>query len=163
MYSARIYTHVYRMVKDREEAEDVTQETFLKAFRALPSYDPNRPFRCWLYAIATNTALNALRAARRSGRSIPLEPGIWGERPESPHGGASDSPVGTAHEYAEQVAAAVRRLPPRAAALVHLHYYEGMRIREAAEMTGISEGAAKVALHRARRSLREWLVDEVDR
>jgi RNA polymerase sigma factor (sigma-70 family) len=65
-------------------------------------------------------------------------------------------------ELAERVGAAVDRLPAQARTLIHLHYHEGMSIREAAEVVGMGEGAAKVALCRARKRLRELLVgDEV--
>ncbi len=159
-YSVRIFTHVLRMVKSREEAEDITQEVFVKAFRALAQYDVSRPFRSWLYAIATNAALNALRTARRRGVSIALD-----DDDRAAHDAmvASDDGHGiiARRERALRVTDAVKELPPRSAALVHLHYFEGMSIREAAETVGLSEGAAKVALHRARRDLRERLVDEV--
>jgi RNA polymerase sigma-70 factor, ECF subfamily len=163
-YSARIYTHLVRLVQDRHEAEDLTQETFLKAYRFLAQYDTARPFRNWIYAIATNTGLNALRARRRRGRFVSLDGEDEMGRPLVQKIAARSG--GCAHmeqlELGQRVAAAVRQLPPRTAALIHLHYYEGLSIREAASMLDMNEGAAKVALCRARKSLRERLVEEED-
>ena len=65
-------------------------------------------------------------------------------------------------ELQQRVAGAVHRLPPRSAALIHLYYQEGMSIREAARTLGLSEGATKVALCRARKSLREWLIEDTE-
>jgi RNA polymerase sigma-70 factor (ECF subfamily) len=146
------------LVRHREEAEDLTQETFLRAYRFLSRYDAGRPFKNWLYTIATNVGLNALRARRRRGVSISLE---------ASHNVAPDFPLPThdgryavAHrDLQDELAGALEQLPPQPALLIHLHYHEGMSIAEAAEIAGLSEGAAKVALHRARKRLREILVE----
>lgn len=156
-YSARIFTHLYRLVGNREEAEDLAQESFLRAYRFLARYDRSKPFRNWLYTIATNVAMNALRARRRRGWSVSLDA-------ESTEGliaaDTKDARQHLAHREQEtRVADAVGRLPAQSASLVHLHYHEGMSIREAADIVGVSEGAAKVALHRARKSLRIWLIE----
>ncbi|MBI5092707.1 MAG: sigma-70 family RNA polymerase sigma factor [Candidatus Hydrogenedentes bacterium] len=154
-YAPRIYAHLYRLVGNREEAEDLAQESFLRAFRALDRFDAARPFRTWLYTIATNAGLNALRSRRRRGESVPLDDAF----------SLSDAKIEEAwqalerEERAEHVARAIEKLPARSALLVHLHYREEMSLREAGEIVGMSEGAAKVALLRARRSLREWLVE----
>lgn len=156
-YTARVYTHVYRMVRSREEAEDVVQETFLRAYRGLDRYDRARPFRNWLYAIATNLALNALRARQRRGEWAPLDfdeaPMTFGPRADDARDAVARS------DRAERLGRAVAQLPAQPAALVHLHYMEGMTVREAAETLAMTEDAAKVALHRARKRLRELLGD----
>lgn len=156
LYSARIYTHLYRLVGNREEAEDLTQESFLRAYRFLARYDTTKPFRNWLYTIATHVGLNALRARRRRGWPVSLD----AERAETPSTHAADPRQHAARrERSLRVAQAVERLPARAASLIHLHYHEGLSIREAAHIVGMSEGAAKVALHRARKTLRTWLIE----
>ncbi len=166
----RIYTHLFRLVRNREEAEDLTQETFSRAYQFLARLDAERPFRNWLYTIATNVGLNALRAQRRRGSRI----GFADDADDAAvrrASGAICEPVAPGedplqraarNDLARGIVAAVRRLPPRSAMLVHLHYYEGLPVREAAEIAGMTESAAKVALHRARRKLREWLVDGGD-
>jgi len=161
-YSARIFTHLYRMLGNREDAQDLAQEAFLRAYRFLGRFDPARPFRSWLYTIATNVGLNGLRTRRRKGSTISIE----GARE---HGVPAVEPIARDEhgpervargELAEQVTAALEKLPARSAALMHLHYHEDMPIADAAAIVGMTEGAARVALHRARRTLRELLIEE---
>ena len=161
-YSGRIYTHLYRLVRNREEAEDLTQDAFLRAFQNLSRFDGSRPFRNWLYTVATNVGLNALRSRRRRGWPVRLDAEtegypLRGRLAARDEDGRQRAERG---ELRERLAVALKRLPARSALLMHLHYYEGMSIREAAEIAGLREGAAKVALHRARKSLREWLLED---
>jgi len=161
-YSTRIHSHLYRMVGSREDAEDLAQEAFVRAFRFLGRFDPARPFRSWLYAIATNVGLNGLRARRKHGGTVRLDQ-IRGKSSASlqPVAGGEDGAARAArNELAARVTAALEQLPPKSAALVHLHYREGMAVAEAADIVGISEGAARVALHRARQTLRQMLIEE---
>jgi RNA polymerase sigma-70 factor (ECF subfamily) len=90
-YKIPIYNYVYHLVGDREQADDLTQDTFLKAFRALPKMDANLKLSAWLYRIATNTAYDALRR-RKLIAWLPwqdLDHDIWdnrvGTRRPSPH------------------------------------------------------------------------------
>jgi RNA polymerase sigma-70 factor (ECF subfamily) len=151
-YTPRIYTHLIRLTRNREEAEDLTQETFIKAFRFLASFDTTRSFRNWLYRIASNTGLNALRARRRRGQSVSLD-----ASPLADDGATKDI---ARMDLRDRLSGAVSELAPQAAMLVHLHYHEGMTIREAGDIVGLSEGAAKVALHRARKRLRKLLIED---
>ena len=151
-YTARIYTHAFRMTRNREEAEDVVQETFLRAYRKLASFDRFRPFRNWLYTIATNLALNALRARQRRGQSVALD--FDSDTLEINSQLEDARALLMRGDVAGRLAQAIGMLPPQPAALVHLHYMEGMSIREAADTLKMTEDAAKVALHRARKRLR---------
>ena len=146
-YAARIYTHLYRFVRNPQDAEDLTQEVFLKAYRFLRHYDGQRPFRSWLYAIATNTAISSLRGKR------PQPPVDW------PVAAPSPALSSTADELHEKMAEAVRRLSPQSALLIDLHYREGMTIAEAAHVARMTDGAAKTMLCRARKQLRQWLTE----
>jgi RNA polymerase sigma-70 factor (ECF subfamily) len=160
-YSARIFTHLLRFVRNREEAEDLAQETFVRAYRALETFDRSRPLRGWLYAIATNVGLNGLRSRRRRIPPAPASPDREGTAPTEPVDPRADArEVAMRNELQERLFALLDRLSPRVAALVQLHYRDGLSLAEAGAMLGMSEGAAKVALHRARRSLREWLIEE---
>ncbi len=151
-YSARIYAHLYRMVRNREEAEDATQETFIRAYRKIASYDRARPFRNWLYAIATNVGRNA---ARSRGRRIPSARSGQGTEVSVADDRSAD--LAESRELKDRLASAVDRLPGPLPLLIQLYYQEGLSIREAAGVLGMSEGAAKVALHRARKTLRVML------
>jgi RNA polymerase sigma-70 factor (ECF subfamily) len=160
-YSARIHTLLLRLLRDREEAEDLAQEAFVRAYRGLASYDRTRSLRNWLYAIATNVGLNGLRTRYRrlpSMSTLELDPDLPRTDMVDPRQDVRRDAMNA--ELRERLAAVLDRLPPRSAALVHLHYREGLSIAEAADMLGMTEGAAKVALHRARKNLREWLIED---
>ncbi len=158
VYAPKIYAHLYRMLKNREEAEDVTQESFLRAYRSLASYDPSRPFRPWMYAVATRTGLNVIRSRKRREETIARGK----QDPTTALAVTHEDPVSVRTvalgELRERLAEAVAMLPEASRILVHLRYQEGMSIVEAAEVAGMSEGAARVALHRARKTLREFMV-----
>jgi len=151
-YSARIYAHLYRMVGNREEAEDLTQETFVRAYRKIDSYDRTRPFRNWLYTIATNIGRNAARSKSRRIPSALEEQGS--EVIVIDESGAFAAEI---QDTRDRLAAAVNQLPDPLHMLIQLHYQEGLTIREAAQVLNMSESAAKVALHRARKTLRTKL------
>lgn len=151
-YTARIYTHLFRIVRNREEAEDLTQETFVLTYRKIGSYDRSRPFRNWIYAIATNVGRNALRSRGRRIPSARME-----EVEKAPEKVSVHSVMPEAAELKEQLVSAVDRLPDPLPTLIQLHYQEGLTIREAAVILDMTESAAKVALHRARKTLRAML------
>ena len=163
-YGARILTHLYRLTRSRADAEDLTQETFLRAYRYLDRVDADRPFKNWIYRVATNIGLNALRSKRRRGEVVSLD--SYDGEPVLRDTFISKAETGSEraerNELRYTLGAALEHLPRRAAALVHLHYYEGMTIGEASDIVGLSENAGKVALHRARRQLREWLATDAD-
>ncbi len=153
LYTARIYTHLYRLLRNREEAEDVTQETFLRAYRYIYGFDASRSFRNWLYGIATNAGLDALRARKKHCQTIAFDEFFESKEP----GGLDSHMLG---ELRDRLNHAVNRLPSRTAMVVHLHYYEGMTLGECAEIVDMTESAVKVALHRARHTMRKWLVED---
>lgn len=161
-YSGRVFAQLLRMVRNREEAEDLTQETFVRAYRQLRRYDESRPFRNWLFTIAANVGLNAIRSQTRKNRLIQSEGAAAAGRAEQSE---SPKPLGQAiqSEQHDRLGQAFESLPEKSAVLVHLVYREEMTIREAAEIVGMTEGAAKVALHRARKTLREWFLEEGER
>jgi len=156
MYRARVFTFVLRVVKQYEEAEDIAQETFLRAWRYLARYNESRPFRSWLFAIARNLALNALRRPRAVIVSLD---GEGGGRLVATIASSADSPAAEAlsREQRRRLAAALQQLTPRAAMVFTLFYQEGMSIAEIARVAGMTRGAVKVALHRARETLRRHL------
>ena len=147
-YAPRIRAYLYRMLRNREEAEDLTQETFLKAFRGLNRFDPERPFKAWLYTIATNTGLNAIRGQQRKGVQVALDPEL----------AAYPEAAGVALEAGERLEVALATLTPRSLQLITLHYHEGFSLEEAGAVLGMSEGAAKAALCRARQALRKEMM-----
>ena len=156
-YSQRIYSHIYGMVRNREEAEDLTQEAFLRAYRFLHRYDGKRAFRNWLYTIATNVTLNAVRSGKRrevAGEALRSDPVVEKVTDETARSRVKQT------EQQDRIGAAIAQLSPKAAMLLQLHYQEGLTMREAAVVMDMSESAVKVQIHRARKRMRELLVDK---
>jgi len=140
-FHAPILNYLHRMVSDRALAEDLTQDTFIKAYKALPNTKPDLAFKAWLYRIATNTALSHLRR----GKIIRFLPFI-GEREHT--GERLDLSV-TRQTDIETV---LQQLPKHYAAVLLLRHYQGLSLAETAEALDITENAAKLRLFRARKA-----------
>jgi RNA polymerase sigma-70 factor (ECF subfamily) len=152
-YQGRIYNYVYRMVGDADEAQDLTQDSFVKAYQALQRGDVPLNPPAWLYCIASRTCLDALRR-RRLIRWLPLDK--LGGRRRAARRDACESPEShllRAEERAH-VQQALDRLPPRYRMVLLLREYEGLSYKEIAEATGDSLDTVKVTLHRARERCR---------
>ncbi len=147
-FKTPIYNYIYHLVGSREQAEDLTSDTFMKAFKALPKMDSNLRLSAWLYRIATNTAYDALR--RR--KLIAWMP--WQDLDREPADVDSADPqetIGTT----ELVQAALRRMPRHYRAALLLYTQEGYSYAEIAATLNIAESGVKMYLSRARHSFRE--------
>jgi RNA polymerase sigma-70 factor, ECF subfamily len=155
----RTYTETYtlavRLTGNDEDARDVVQEAYLRAWRGLGKFRGEAQFSTWLYRITANTAYSHVNRRRRH-RAVPLsdlgtEIADQGATPESTAESAALS---------SRLTAAVGQLPPKLRAVMVLKDVYGMPHEEIAEQLGISETAAKVRLHRARKQLRDHLYEE---
>jgi RNA polymerase sigma-70 factor, ECF subfamily len=136
-YRPRLVAFLARRLADAAEAEDVAQETFVRAYDHLDRYDPARPFATWLFAIGKNVAANhAIARTRRDAR----EQGAVGAI-------AADAVEGDLWRRAEEV------LRPDAYRVLWLRYAQGLTVREIAGELGRSAVAIKVMMFRARRRL----------
>ncbi len=145
-HAGRVYAVCLRMSGDAGRAEELTQDAFVRAWRAIDSFRGESEFGSWLHRIAVNVALADHRAAgRRERRVMPVA--------EPPDGYVA--PVDTA--LAVDLERAVAALPPGARAVFVLHDVEGYAHQEIGHMMGVAEGTSKAQLHRARRLLREGL------
>lgn len=141
-YQHRIVNYIYGLVHDRELAHDLAQESFLKAYKALPRMGDDLRLAPWLYRIAGNTAFSALRR-RRLIRWLPLL-----------NDGITSSNLDGDVAEAEAVHGALAKLPAKYAAPLLLHSHEGLSCNEIAEILEISPGAVKTRLFRAREAFR---------
>jgi RNA polymerase sigma-70 factor, ECF subfamily len=141
-YHAPILNYLHRMVGDRALAEDLAQDAFIKAYRALPGTRPDLAFKAWLYRIATNTAISHLRR-RRLVKWIPF-------LSEQDH--AIDDPIERSVGRKHDVEQALARIPQHYAAALLLRHYQGLSLAETAEALEITENAAKLRLFRARKA-----------
>jgi len=159
-HQVTVYNIAYRMVGQRETAQDLAQETFLRAFKALVTFDPNRPFGPWLYRIATNLSINWVKRARLPTVSL-----------DAPHPADGDdaAPLAVPDTLAEpatrfdqvemqtQLRRAILSLPPDYRVVIELRHFQEMSYGEMAEALNAPIGTVKTRLYRARRLLRDQL------
>jgi RNA polymerase sigma-70 factor (ECF subfamily) len=148
-FQGPVYNLCYRMLGNAEEAEDAAQETFLKAYRNLKRYDPNRKFINWILSIASNHCIDRLR--RRRLQLISLDE--WLPRFEDPAPEAGPEEVMTDLEFQGDVRAILDQLSSKDRAAIVLRYWYDYSYDEIAESLSLSVPAVKSRLHRARRSL----------
>jgi RNA polymerase sigma-70 factor (ECF subfamily) len=162
-YERPVFALLYRMVRDRELAEDLAQETFVKALNALASFRGEFKFSSWIFKIASNAAIDQLR--RRKLDTLSLD--------GSPHAGTAEQAEATAlqvgspdatplqqiedRELGGAVEAAIGRLRPEYRACILLRHVEERTYEEIAEILDLPVGTVKTYIHRARHELREML------
>ena len=155
-HADRVYGALRRFGLDRGEADDVSQEVFLRAWRGLARFEERAQFSTWLYRIAFNEAQR--RLSRRPPPSV--EPDLDRDEPvvvipDLPHLGPEAQTLD--HEFERTLESALARLPAEWRAAVVLRDVEGVSTREAAEIVGVGEAAFKSRLHRGRMELRALL------
>ena len=147
---SRVHALCLRLAGDNEAAGELTQDVFVRAWEALPSFRGESAFGSWLHRIAMNVFLGKRRATGRRERRVfsTEEPALLERSAGGERGGS-----GTRLDLEQAIAA----LPPGARTVFVLHDVEGYQHGEIAKMTGIAEGTSKAQLFRARRLLREAL------
>lgn len=156
-YYKNIYNLAYRMTQSREEAKDVTQETFLRAYEALGTFDSKRPFLPWIYRIAWNLCADIGRKTLRTPREEPLqeETGILKEDdPNQPTQALLDK------EMKEVLGEAINSLPIGYREPLIMFHLEGFSIKEIGQLVGMKDNVVKNRLYRARKMLRAILEEE---
>jgi len=145
-YWDRLFRWLYHLTRDRHRAEDLTQETFMKALAAVGSFRAGSNFRAWLFRIGHNNFVNLKRSERKS----PQQPSEDLPTPDDAAG-----PLATAadREMLEKVAKAIRELPTDFRMALMLRAEEGMSFREVAAILGITEETARWRVFKARQKL----------
>jgi RNA polymerase sigma-70 factor (ECF subfamily) len=167
-YERPIFSLLYRMVRDRELAEDLAQETFVKALNALDSYRPEFKFSSWIFKIANNAAIDQLR--RRELNTLSIDGSPNADTPEAIEatalqiGADQESPLEevAARELGGAIERAIARLRPEYRACIMLRHVEGLAYEEIAQSLDLPLGTVKTYLHRARNELRGYLADLKD-
>jgi len=152
LHHSEIYAFVYRMVRDADVAEDFTQDTFVKAYRAQASLEDRAKARAWLYQIAHRVVLDEMRR-RRIVRFLPLVGEARGAVPSAEH-------VAMEMRLSGPLARALARIPDRQRAALLMAEVNDLTGLELAAALGVSHVAARALLTRARESLRVALADE---
>lgn len=148
---AEVYTLAYRLTGNEEDARDVAQDAYIRAFRALPRFRGDARFSTWMYRITANCASTHL-AKRKRGRheSLPEDDSTPDNRPE-----VNPEMMAEAGALRDRMNSVLGDLPPALRAVVILRDVYDLPHEAIASELGITEAAAKVRLHRARRKLRE--------
>lgn len=164
-YQRPVFSLVFRMVRDRELAEDLAQETFVKVLNAIDSYRPEYKFSSWIFKIANNAAIDHLR--RRNLDTLSLD--------GSPHAGTSEAIEATTlqisdgsespldevanRELGGYIENAIGQLRPEYRNCILLRHVEGRPYEEIAEILDLPLGTVKTYIHRARNELRTLLAE----
>lgn len=154
-YSAAIHTYAYRLLGNREDADDVTQEVFIRAHAHLTQLRDQARLRPWLYRIATNLCMDQLRKRSRIRRILGMETSLTPDDNEEngpPREIAQPGAATALDSVAERdhIARALKRMPTKYATCLLLHSQQGLSYREIAAALGLTPGAAAVRLSRAR-------------
>jgi len=152
-YESKVYSLALRMVRNPEDAEDVLQDTFLRAYRGIKSFQGASTFSTWIYRITINECLNQQRG--RGAQHIPLE-ALLGSNEEHNPGAAADLEHGES-EPRDIIHRAVMELSPKLRAVVALKYLEGLSYEEIASVLECSPGTVASRLNRALRELESRL------
>lgn len=147
-YGQQVFSLIVRMVGSPEDAEELTQDAFMKAFGHLASFNGGSAFGTWIYRIAYNTALSAMR--KKEQEVLSFDDRLWNTVSDDEVNAVMDD------EEDERIASlqeALQKLTPDERALVTLFYEEDKPIAEIAHIVGQQEGNVKVKLHRIRKKL----------
>jgi RNA polymerase sigma-70 factor (ECF subfamily) len=153
-YWDRLYRWLYHLTRNRHQAEDLTQETFLKALSHLQSFQVGSNFRAWLFRIGHNNFVNLKRAERKTKQALPED---------VPAKSLNDGPIDTMadREAVSAVAEAVSQLPPEFRSALLLHTQEGLSYREVAAILKTTEETARWRVFKARQKLMKVLAPEL--
>lgn len=154
-HAPMVFRLAFRITRNEADAEDVVQETFLKAFRAFDQYDARASFSTWLFRIASNASIDLLRRRRSRPETLadvedPALPAAASNQP-SPHTAALSSEIG------RRLSEALEALSPHERTAFVLRHHEGETIEEIARVLGVRANAAKQTVFRAVRKLRSVL------
>jgi RNA polymerase sigma-70 factor (ECF subfamily) len=152
-YKDMVYSLALRMVHQREEAEEVSQDVFLKIFKALPKFKQKAKFSTWMYRIAYNECISRLRKRKNAEISIENIPGGMVRSLEDAEEDWRDQEI-----RSEMLNRVLRRLPEADQGLVHLYYFDNLPVEEMANVTGLSVSNVKIKLFRIRKKLFEELL-----
>lgn len=155
-YQRQVYNLSYRMLQNAEDAQDATQEAFLRAYRALPSFELGRKFSSWLLSIASNLCIDILRRRRFIWLSLEDVSFRLASSTEEPDGAV------LRHEQADEVQQLLAQLPEKYRLVVVLRYWHDLSYKEIAETAGLTLNTVKTRLHRARHMLARAMEEEED-
>ncbi len=164
LYSARVFGLLYRLTGERETAEDLLQETFLRVVRMIGEYEHDGKFESWLFRIAANLARDHARRGKRRGHPLSLDGLGRDGRPGTPELADVNQPDPGGEllkkESEQRLGAALQELTEMDREIILLRHFSELSFREIAELLDIPLGTALARAHRALKRLRETLIEE---
>ena len=169
LHEKQIYNFTYRMLGSEGEAEDLTQDIFIAAFRGIRSFRGEAKFSTWLYRIALNQARNRIKyLSRRNFFARQTRRADYGANTasESPEGLADSAPTPEqwtmTKDLAAQLQECLNQIPPQARQILVLRDVQGFSYDELSEMLSLRPGTVKSRLHRARAAMRDCLSEKLE-
>ncbi|WP_432353369.1 RNA polymerase sigma factor SigW [Sporosarcina sp. A2] len=159
LFQHRLYHVCYRMLNSREEAQDIAQEAFLRAYSNLHTFDQKRKFSTWIFRIATNLCIDRIRKKKPDYSLDAQVPGTEGLDMYSQIAAAEDLPeeVVERMETQERVQYEIGRLPEKYRSVITLRYMEELPLQEIADILELPLGTVKTRVHRGRDALRKQI------
>ena len=159
LYQHKLYQICYRMLSNKQEAEDIAQEAFVRAYINLHSYDQKRKFSTWLYRIATNLCIDRIRKKKPDYYLDAQVPGTDGLDMYSQIASDEKLPEETVEqmELQERIQYEISRLPDKYRSVIVLKYIEELSLQEISEILDMPLGTVKTRIHRGREALRKQL------
>lgn len=150
-YAERIYRHILRMVRRPEDADDLTQETFIKIWKALPNFRSESALYTWIYRIATNVSLSHLERAKRL-KSISFDEVEHRVNAHAVHHASVDT-----DQVLRILNDAIEALPDKQRSVFVMRYYDELSYDDISEITGTSVGALKASYHHAVKKVEQFV------
>lgn len=162
-YQRPVFSIIFRMIRDREQAEDLAQETFVRVFNHIGRYDPRYKFSSWIFKIATNLTIDWIR--RKELKTVSIDGSRNATSSEEMEATAitiasdDENPeeLLEARELGEEIEEAIGKLRPEYRAAILLRHVEGREYQEIAEIMSLPLGTVKTYIHRGRNELRDSL------
>lgn len=152
-YKDLVFTLVLKMIRNREDAEEIAQDTFIKAYYSLNTFKRKSKLSTWLFRIAYNTSISKLRKHNPVKGELPLE-----TIPDSADVSETDEFRGlSAEEQQDVINKSLEKLSPEESFMVTLYYYEDCSLDDISKITGQPAANAKVKLHRIRRKMQVYM------
>ena len=147
-YGKQVFNLIAHIIPCKEDAEELTQDVFIKVFRQLSSFKEDSSFSTWLYRIATNTALSAAR--KRKHDTLQLDDAVYKDIPDEIIDEALDN---SSEEQLQKLSEAIDKLNAEEQALITLYYMNERPIEEVATIMGMTQSNVKIKLYRTRKKL----------
>lgn len=151
-YKNGVYSLCLRMIRNNEDAKDLAQDAFFKAYQNLAKYNPEYKFSAWIFKVASNICVDYLRKTKA--QTLPYDDKI-----SMPHDTASAEDIYIHNNNRRQIEKAIQELPEEYRVLVVLYHKEGLSYEQMCQMLKLPMSKVKNRLHRARNKLKETLKD----